>query len=339
MVRIAVILPCYNEELTIARTIDAFRQNLPQAEMWVCDNRSTDQTPVIAAARGAHVIYEPRPGKGSAVRRLFAEVDADVYVMADGDATYDSKAASCLVDTLLSRHLDMVVGRRVPAGGSPFPPGHRIGNALFSKLVSILFSFQMRDVFSGYRVLSRRFVKTFPAVSERFEIESELNIHAIDQRLPTAELDTAYFARPEGSHSKLATFRDGFRILFAILRLLRDTKPLQFLGAISAAVLAVGLILSYPVFSNYFRLGIIPNIPTAILVTGLCVVAFVLLMAGVILDAVRLARHNQFRAAYLAQDTAYFLPEPMRTDVTGDGRPVGVQHEASSNGERSDVYS
>jgi glycosyltransferase involved in cell wall biosynthesis len=318
MVRIAVILPCYNEEPTVADTIRTFRENLPGAEIWVCDNRSTDQTAAVALANGAKVIHEPRPGKGSAVRRLFAEVDADVYVMADGDTTYDAKAARHLIDTLLSLHLDMVVGRRVAAHGVTYRPGHKLGNAVFSKLVSILFQFQIADVFSGYRVFSRRFVKTFPAVSEAFEIESELNIHAIDQRLPTAELDTIYSARPVGSQSKLTTFHDGFLILVAILRLLRDTRPLQFFGLISLVVFAFDLVLSFPVFANYFRLGTIPNLPTAILVTGIAVVAFVFFLSGVILDAVRVARHNQFRAAYLAQDTAYFQTETARAKMVSE---------------------
>lgn len=318
MVRIAVILPCHNEELTIAETIAGFVRNLPEAEIWVCDNRSTDRTAAVALENGANVIHERSAGKGNAVRRLFSDVDADVYVMADGDTTYDPAAARRLVDALLRDQLDMVVGRRVAAKGATFRPGHEFGNALFSKLVSFLFQFKVDDVFSGYRVFSRRFVKTFPALSEGFEIESELNIHAIDQRLPTAELETAYFARPEGSASKLTTFRDGFIILVAILRLLRDAKPLKFFSLIAVIIFLIDLILSIPVFSTYIRYGTVPNLPTAVLVTGVAVIAFISFMSGVILDAVRLARHNQFRVAYLAQDTSYFWPSRNERDKMDD---------------------
>ena len=306
MVRIAVILPCHNEELTIAKTIDGFARNLPEAEIWVCDNGSSDQTAAVALTNGAKVIHEEFTGKGNAVRRLFSDVDADIYVMADGDTTYDPGAAKRLIDMLLQNQLDMVVGRRVAAEGSTFRPGHEFGNAVFSKLVSFLFRFKVDDVFSGYRVFSRRFVKTFPALSEGFEIESELNIHAIDQRLPTVELATAYFARPEGSTSKLTTFRDGFIILMAILRLLRDARPLKFFSLIAVTIFIIDLILAIPVFSTYIKFKTVPNFPTAILVTGIGVIAFICFISGVILDAVRLARHNQFRAAYLAQDTSYF---------------------------------
>ncbi len=315
MLRIAVILPCYNEERTIGDTIRAFRTSLPDAEIWVCDNRSTDRTADVALSHGAHVVYEPIPGKGNAVRRLFAEVDADVYVMSDGDLTYDAAAAPKLVSTLLESRHDMVIGRRVSSEKEAYRRGHVFGNRMFSAIASLLFKFQIKDILSGYRVFSRRFVKTFPSTSEGFEVESELNVHAIDQRLPTCEIDTAYGVRPEGSQSKLSTFRDGLRILIALLRLFRDAKPFQFFGIMAVVLAVVSLTLAGPVFYNYFTLGQIPNIPTAILVTGLGVVTFVVFMSGVILDAVRVARHNQFRVAYLAQETPYFVPAASGRDA------------------------
>ena len=306
MARIAIILPCYNEETAVGATIEAFRSHVPEAEIWVCDNRSTDRTAEIARGKGARVIIEPLAGKGNAVRRLFAEVDADVYVLADGDLTYDASAAPRLVGALLSDRYDMIVGRRIPAQHAAYRTGHHFGNQLFSMAASLLFGFQVADILSGYRVFSRRFVKTFPATSEGFEIESEFNVHAIDQRLPTCELETLYFARPDGSTSKLSTFRDGLRIAVALLRLFRDARPFPFFGILAGLLFLVSAVLSTSVFRNYFTLGEIPNIPTAILVTGLAVTSFVVFMAAVILDAIRLTRHNQFRVTYLSQDTSYF---------------------------------
>jgi len=304
--RIAVLLPCYNEEITVGNTVAEFRRHLPEAKIWVCDNNSQDRTAEVARAAGAYVVYEPIAGKGNAVRRLFAEVEADIYVMSDGDTTYDASAAPMLVEELVSQRCDMIVGRRVSAETAAYRRGHRFGNQLFSITASILFGFKIIDIFSGYRVFSRRFVKTFPSVSERFEIESELNVHAIDQRLPTREIDTHYSSRPNGSHSKLSTYGDGLRILIALLRLLRDARPFQFFSSIALVLLLLAGMLAIPLVYSYLTEGVIPRIPTAILVTGIGVVAFVIFMAGIILDALRVARHNQFRIAYLAQDTAYY---------------------------------
>jgi glycosyltransferase involved in cell wall biosynthesis len=323
--RIAVILPCYNEERTIGATITAFRTHLPGAEIWVCDNRSSDQTADQARAYGARVVSEPIPGKGNAVRRLFAEVDADVFVMSDGDTTYDASAAPALVERLIEGHYDMVVGRRVSQDPEAYRRGHRLGNQLFSRVASFMFGFQIADIFSGYRIFSRRFVKTFPATSERFEIESELNVHAIDQRLPTCEIDTIYASRPEGSQSKLSTYRDGFRILIALLRLFRDVRPFQFFGLLALTLLISAIVLSVPLFYSYVTEGIVPRLPTAILVTGLAVVAFIFFVTGIILDALRLSRHNHFRAAYLAQDTSYFSstgPAALRAPTFGSPASV-----------------
>jgi glycosyltransferase involved in cell wall biosynthesis len=329
--RIAVILPCYNEELTVGPTIEGFQANLPQAEIWVCDNRSTDRTSEIALSKNARVIKEPTAGKGNAVRRLFAVVDVDVYVLADGDSTYDASAAPELIRVLLAEHHDMIIARRVPSTAGAFRKWHRFGNKLFSTVGGILFGFRVEDVLSGYRVFSRRFVKTFPATSEGFEIESELTVHAIDQRLPTCEIDTQYLARPKGSHSKLSTFRDGLRILFALLRLFRDVKPFQFFTAIAAALLLAAMLLAIPVFHSYFTRGVIPKIPTAILVTGMAVSSFVIFVSGVILDAIRLSRHNQFRAAYLAQDTSYFR---VKQHDPLAGAPIAPEYE-QNRGHRS----
>ena len=304
--RVAVLLPCYNEEQTVADTIAAFQLYLPNSEIWVCDNNSSDGTAEVARQAGARVVVEPIAGKGNAVRRLFAEVEADVYIMADGDTTYDASVAPQLVDELLSKHYDMIVGRRVSVVTNTYRPGHVIGNRIFSMTASFLFGFKIADIFSGYRVFSRRFVKTFPAISERFEIETEMNIHAIDQRLPTREIDTRYFSRPSGSESKLSTYRDGFRIFVALLRLLRDARPFQFFGVIAGALLFVATTLALPLVYSYFTQGVILRIPTAILVTGMAVAAFVIFTAGIILDALRMARHNQFRIAYLTQDTSYY---------------------------------
>jgi glycosyltransferase involved in cell wall biosynthesis len=304
--RIAVILPCYNEEQTIGETIRSFRQHLPAADIWVCNNRSTDKTAETARFAGAKVLYEPIAGKGNAVRRLFAEVDADVYVMSDGDTTYDAGAAPQMIDELVSHHYDMVVGRRISVTDTAYRRGHVMGNKLFSAFASFLFGIQIVDIFSGYRVFSRRFVKTFPAVSEKFEIETELNVHAIDQRLPMIEIETRYFSRPPGSNSKLSTYSDGLRILIALLQLLRNARPFQFFGVLAGLLFLISVVLALPLIYSYLTLGIIPRIPTAILVTGIAVVAFVVFTAGIVLDALRVARHNQFRVAYLAQDTSYY---------------------------------
>ena len=300
-VKVAVLLPCYNEELTIGRTIAGFRQALPDAEIWVCDNNSKDRTAEVARAAGAIVVTEYIQGKGAAVRRLFAEAEADVYIMADGDETYDPNVAPNLVQLMLSERLDMIIGGRLKTDATKaFRRGHMFGNLLFSKMVSRMFRTKIADLFSGYRFMSRRFVKTFPANSQGFEIESELTIHLVDNNLPYREVETFYASRPEGSVSKLSSFRDGFRILRAIVDLFRHFKPLSFFGALSILFLVAALGLSVTLFAHYFTTGLVPNLPTAVLVTGLGVVAFVLMICGLILDAMRSFRRAQFRAQYLA---------------------------------------
>lgn len=298
---VAVLLPCYNEELTIGKTIKAFRAALPHAEIWVCDNNSKDNTYQVALDAGAIVVREQVQGKGAAVRRLFAEADADVFVMADGDLTYDASVAPKLVNLLIRDRLDMVIGGRMKDNHEhAFRAGHRFGNFFFSKVVSLLFRTKIADLFSGYRIMSRRFVKTFPAASKRFEIESELTTHLVDNGLPYAEVETKYGVRPEGSHSKLSSISDATRIIFAIANLFRYFRPLSFFGALAFLFFVVAVGLSTTIFHYYFTTGLIPNLPTAIFVVGLATVSFVFLVCGLVLDAVRSSRQAAFRSAYLS---------------------------------------
>src|SRR6266700_2514409 len=229
---VAVILPCRNEEAAVGATVTAFRAALPDAVIYVFDNNSTDNTVNVARAAGAIVRTELTPGKGNVVRRSFADIDVDVYVMADGDATYDAAAAPTMIRELIECQLDMVVGVRSSVADAAFRPGHRLGNAILTGMLSRIFGRSFSDVLSGYRVLSRRFVKSFPALSEGFEIETELTIHALELRMPMAEVDTTYKARPEGSVSKLRTYRDGIRICWSIFHLVKEERPLPFFGAI-----------------------------------------------------------------------------------------------------------
>jgi Glycosyltransferases involved in cell wall biogenesis len=298
--RVAVILPCHCEELTIASTIDGFRQHLPHAEIVVCDNASTDQTAAVARAAGAKVIYEGHRGKGEAIRRLFAEVDADVYVMADGDATYDAAAAPQMIAMLLDGKLDMIVGSRRPVHGTAqYRPGHSFGNRLFSKIVQMFFNSPFDDLLSGYRVLSRRFVKTFPAEAKRFEIETELTIHVLEHRMPVAQCLTDYFPRPDGSLSKLSTFKDGFRILVTILQLLRDVKPLQFFSSIALLIAVFATLLTPPIIITFLETHTVPRLPTALVIVGMFILSFVFLTCGIILDRISASRRHSHRLSYL----------------------------------------
>ncbi len=273
---------------------------MPGATVIVCDNDSTDNTAAVARAAGAGVIFERRRGKGEAVRRLFADVDADVYVMADGDATYDPAAAPLMVDRLLTDNLDMVVGTRKPVHGtSQFRPGHSFGNRLFSTIVRFFFASPFDDLLSGYRVMSRRFVKTFPAESRRFEIETELTVHVLDHRLPVTQLETKYFPRPEGSQSKLATYKDGLRILATIFQLLRDVKPLQFFGLIAFIAAAIATVLAPPIIITFVATHTVPRLPTALIIVGLFILAFVFLTCGIILERISANRRHFHRLTYL----------------------------------------
>ncbi|MEQ8194339.1 MAG: glycosyltransferase, partial [Rhodospirillales bacterium] len=288
--QIAVLLPCFNEERTIAGVVQSFRQALPDSTIYVYDNASTDRTAACAREAGAVVAVEPRRGKGQVVRRMFADVEADIYILADGDGTYDSQSAPRLVEKLIEDNLDMIVGTRQETdaadNGKAYRPGHRFGNKLFNWFVSALFAKQFSDIFSGYRVFSRRFVKSFPSLSRGFEIETEFTIHCLDLRLPAIEIETPYKARPEGSESKLNSFADGFRILGTIFMLLKETKPIQFFSSLFAILAAVSVALAVPLFISYLETGLVPRIPTAVLTTGIMLVGVVCFMCGLILDSV-----------------------------------------------------
>ena len=303
-VRVAVVLPCYNEEAAIAETIAGFRAALPDAVIYVYDNNSRDRTAEIARASGAMVRTETQQGKGHVVRRMFADVDADVYVMADGDLTYAPTAAPEMVRMLVDDQLDMVVGTRQHEAADAYRGGHVLGNRLFTGLLSSLFGRSFTDIFSGYRVFSRRFVKSFPVLSAGFEIETEISVHALELRMPCGELETAYGARPEGSASKLSTYRDGWRILKTIGTLYRVERPVLFYGTIGALLLLAGLILALPLVLTYIDTGLVPRVPTAILVTGMAIVAVLCFFAGLILDTVTRGRREMRRLAYLS------LPAP-----------------------------
>jgi glycosyltransferase involved in cell wall biosynthesis len=303
-VRVAVILPCYNEEAAIGQTVAAFRSALPDAAIYVYDNNSKDRTVDYARAAGAIVRTERMQGKGNVVRRMFADVEADVYVMADGDATYDASAAPALASRLIEENLDMVVGSRRSEVELAYRRGHRLGNRMLTGMLAQLFGRSFSDILSGYRVFSRRFVKSFPILSAGFEIETEISVHALELRMPCAEIETEYGARPEGSASKLSTYRDGWRILKTILNLYRIERPVLFYGNIGVILLIVALLLAIPLISTYAQTGLVPRQPTAILITGLGILAFLSFFSGLILDTVTRGRREMRRLAYLA------LPAP-----------------------------
>ena len=297
--RIAVILPCYNEAGAIARTVADFAAALPGATIYVYDNNSTDGSRDIALAAGAIVRTVRQQGKGHVVRRMFADVDADIYVMADADCTYEAAAAPDMVAQMLADNLDMVVGARKTEIEAAYRRGHRLGNAVLTGLLKSLFGRSFTDILSGYRVFSRRFVKSFPVLSHGFEIETEMSVHALELQMPVAERITAYAARPEGSESKLSTWSDGARILRTIVQLYRIERPVWFFGAIGMAFAILALILSLPLFATYVETGQVPRFPTAILVTGLMIVAVLNGMCGLILDTVVRGRREVKRLAYL----------------------------------------
>lgn len=298
--RIAVLLPCFNEEATIGATVEGFRAALPDATVYVYDNNSRDRTREIAARAGAVVRSERQQGKGNVVRRMFADVDADVYVMADGDLTYDPASAPEMVALLLDEQLDMVVGTRRHEAKDAYRGGHVLGNRLFTGLLARLFGRSFNDIFSGYRVFSRRFAKTFPVLSAGFEIETEMSVHALELRMPVGEVETRYLARPEGSESKLSTYGDGWRILKTIGTLYRVERPVLFYGGLAALLMVAAIILSIPLVITYLDSGLVPRLPTAILVTGMTIVAVLCFFAGLILDTVTRGRREMRRLAYLA---------------------------------------
>jgi len=299
--RIAVLVPCFNEEAAVATVVSDFRKALPTAEIFVYDNNSWDRTVEVARAAGAIVRSERRQGKGHVVRRMFADVDADVYVLVDGDATYDAPSAPRMIEALVNDHLDMVVGFRVDQSVTAYRPGHRTGNWMLTSFLSAVFGQAFKDILSGYRVFSRRFVKSFPVLSDGFEIETELSVHALELALPVTEIETPYYARPEGSVSKLNTWRDGFRILGTILKLYRSEKPLRFFALIGIFLMLVSIGLAIPVVITYLEEGLVPRLPTAVLSMGLMIVAVLSVSSGLVLDTVTRGRREMKLLAYLSQ--------------------------------------
>ena len=298
--RLAVLVPCYNEELTIGAVVREFRAALPQAAVYVYDNNSSDRTIEAARAAGAVVRSERRQGKGNVVRRMFADIDADVYVLVDGDDTYEAEAAPRLVAELVDNGLDFVNGARDSADAAAYRRGHRFGNYVLTKLVRVIFGRQFRDMLSGYKVLSARFVKSFPAMASGFETETELAVHALELRMPCGEVKTVYKERPEGSLSKLNTFRDGFRILKLIARLVKDERPLQFFGLAGLFLVLVAIALGAPVVATYLETGLVPRLPTAVLSIGLVILGVLSFFAGLILDMVTRTRQEMKRLVYLS---------------------------------------
>jgi glycosyltransferase involved in cell wall biosynthesis len=297
---IVVILPCHNEEVAIGEVIRGFREALPSADIYVFDNNSTDNTKEVALKAGALVREERLQGKGNVVRRMFRDIEADYYIMADGDDTYDANASVTLLDHAVKNQLDMVNGARITDKSDAYRAGHKFGNKLLTKIVATIFGNRIEDMLSGYRVFSRRFVKSFPALSSGFEIETELTIHALELRMPIAEIGTEYTGRPEGSESKLHTFRDGLRILKLIVILIKEERPLQLFSSIFVILAGISVFLAWPIVSEYMQTGLVPRFPTAILSTGIMLLAFVSLTSGLILDSVAHGRREIKRLWYLS---------------------------------------
>ncbi len=298
-VQIAVLIPCYNEEATVGKVVVDFRRVLPEARIYVYDNNSRDDTVAVARAAGAVVRAEPLQGKGNVVRRMFADIEADVYVLVDGDATYDAQTAPAMIGCLLDQQLDMVNGARTTVIREAYRPGHRFGNWLLTGIVRWIFGDRFRDMLSGYRVFSRRYVKSFPSLANGFEIETELTVHALHLRMPTAEIETPYKERPEGSTSKLSTFKDGFRILWMIVKLIKNEKPIPFFSLIAGLFAVVSIVLMLPILAEYLATGLVPRLPTAVLSMGMMILGFLSLACGLILDTVTRGRCEIKRMRYL----------------------------------------
>jgi glycosyltransferase involved in cell wall biosynthesis len=298
--RIAVLVPCYNEAITIAQVVSEFRQALPQAAIHVYDNNSSDNTAAIAHQSGALVRHVGLQGKGNVIRRMFADIEADIYLLVDGDATYHAPSAPLMVQRLQEDRLDMVVGSRQSDEQAAYRAGHRWGNRMLTGCVTVLFGQSFSDMLSGYRVLSRRFVKSFPAQAHGFETETELTVHALELRVPAAEIETPYGARPDGSFSKLNTYRDGWRILQTIVLLLRTERPLAFFGYAGLAMAALAVALAWPLFVTYAQTGLVPRVPTAVLIMGLLMLSSLSFVCGLVLDTMTRTRHEMKQLAYLS---------------------------------------
>ena len=298
--KVAVLVPCYNEEAAIAKVVEDFRAALPDAMIYVYDNNSKDQTVARARVAGAVVRTESRQGKGNVVRRMFADIEADIYVLVDGDDTYDASVSPRMIAGMIGDGADLLTARRIHTDAAAYRPGHVLGNRLLTGLTALLFNVHLSDMLSGYRVFSRRFVKSFPFTAEGFAIETELTVHAVRLMMPMTEMDTRYKERPIGSISKLNTFRDGFRILGTIGYLVREERPLVFFATIALLFTAVAALIGAPVVSEYLQTGLVPRLPTAVLATGLVVIACLSLTCGLILDTVTRGRWEAKRMAYLA---------------------------------------
>jgi glycosyltransferase involved in cell wall biosynthesis len=298
--QLAVLVPCYNEERAVAKVVADFRTVLPEATVYVYDNNSTDGTVEAARAAGAVVRRETYQGKGHVVRRMFNDVEADIYVLVDGDATYDAPSAPAMISKLVDERLDMVVAARTDRDEAAYRRGHRTGNRLLTGFAAHMFGRSFTDILSGYRVFSRRFVKSFPILSGGFEIETELTVHALELELPVGEVATPYYSRPSGSASKLSTWRDGYRILWTVLRLYRAERPLSLFGTFGLALAIISIGLAVPIFITYVQEGLVPRLPTAVLSTGLMLLAFLSLAVGLILDTVTRGRRELKLIAYLA---------------------------------------
>ena len=297
---IAVLIPCYNEAATIAKVVSDFRVALPLASIYVYDNNSSDNTIEVAAQAGAIVRSERNQGKGHVVRRMFADIDADIYIMTDGDATYDAGSVNRILKELIDNHLDMVCGKRVSKNSEAYRPGHALGNRLLTGMVSQTFGNSFQDMLSGYRAFSRRFVKSFPVLSTGFEIETELTIHALSLSMPAAEIDTPYHSRPEGSESKLSTFKDGLRILTTIVEMTKEERPLLFFFIIFVILATISLLLAYPVFMEWLQTGLVPRFPTAILASAIMLLGFLSMALGFMLSSITRARREAKRLQYLS---------------------------------------
>jgi len=308
--RIAVLIPCYNEEATIATVVRDFRASLPSATLYVYDNNSNDATASRAREAGAFVRGETRQGKGHVVRRMFADVEADIYVLVDGDDTYDAEAAPALIGKLIDEGLDIVSGKREATGSGAYRTGHVLGNRLLTGLTSLMFGIKVADMLTGYRIMSRRFVKSFPSAAAGFGIETELTVHAVRMKVPMAEVPTRYKERPAGSASKLNTYRDGLRILLTIVGLMRRERPLIFFTAIFAFFALFSFTIGIPVVIEYFQTGLVPRLPTAVLVTGMMMLAFLSLFTGLILDTVTRGRWEIKRMRYLGIPGPHELRKP-----------------------------
>lgn len=298
--RLAVLIPCYNEEVAITKVIVDFKAALPTADIYVFDNNSTDETVARALSAGAHVSHVPFRGKGNVIRRMFADIEADVFIMVDGDATYHAPSAVTLINNLVNNQLDMVVGVREHEDKEAYRSGHEFGNKLLTGCVISIFGGNFTDMLSGYRAFSRRYVKSFPALAQGFETETELTVHALELRMPYGEVATPYGARPEGSVSKLSTYKDGIRILKTIVRLYATERPMVFYGLIALICILTSVALAVPLFATYFQTGLVPRIPTAILCTGLLLAGAGSFFSGLILDATTLSRREFKRLSYLA---------------------------------------